>query len=137
MSDHLSLYKYIRFRKCQRAARILMVFHFGEAHLSLSSLNSLKLAYISCFITYIYFVYFSVEVGQCVATCEGIPDGHYTSCDSCTEYVSCGGGQFFGNRPCKTCSDEDITCEELYWNDILKYCTPTPSTCIPNSEFLD
>ncbi|KAI0237327.1 hypothetical protein LSAT2_012188, partial [Lamellibrachia satsuma] len=49
-----------------------------------------------------------------------VPDGNYQSCFSCNAYASCGGGIFYGNRPCPG---------TLEWDDHAKNCVMSSATC--------
>jgi len=56
----------------------------------------------------------------CISDCEGVEDGDYQSCLGCRVYVSCSNEVMSDYRPCP---------ENLVWDDNLKKCHYTSSTC--------
>ena len=58
--------------------------------------------------------------GKCVASCQGMPDGDYQSCDGCDVYVTCFNEVIYKNRPCPA---------NLVWDDNIKRCEWKSDTC--------
>lgn len=58
---------------------------------------------------------------NCVSSCENIPDGNFQSCKGCNVFASCSGGRLIDSRPCAA---------KLVWDDIVKQCVYTSSTCL-------
>ena len=56
----------------------------------------------------------------CVSDCNGMQNGDYQSCLSCDVYLTCSNGLTYDNRPCPA---------DLVWDDNLKRCEWTSSTC--------
>ena len=57
---------------------------------------------------------------SCITSCEGVPNGDYQSCEGCSVFATCSNGQITDNRPCPP---------GLVWDDTLKTCASTSSTC--------
>ncbi|XP_067673175.1 uncharacterized protein [Haliotis asinina] len=56
----------------------------------------------------------------CVTSCNGLVSGDYQSCNGCNVYVTCNAGHLIDNRPCPS---------TLVWDDSLRACARTSSTC--------
>ena len=66
---------------------------------------------------------FEAECGEnheCVSTCKGKEDGNYQSCLGCNVFATCASGYITDNRPCPA---------NTVWDDHLKECSQTSSTC--------
>jgi len=62
---------------------------------------------------------------KCVESCTGLPIGDYQSCLTCSMYVSCVPGSLYPTlRPCPS---------GLVWDDELKVCNWSSTTCDPSS----
>lgn len=57
---------------------------------------------------------------DCVSSCSDVADGDYQSCQGCSVYATCSGGYLYDNRACQP---------GLVWDDNLKYCDYSSSTC--------
>merc|ERR1719277_1582628 len=55
----------------------------------------------------------------CVAYCNGMDNGNYPSCKSCSLYVTCING-YFNEHPCS---------DGLFWDNDLKACHKQSNTC--------
>jgi hypothetical protein len=66
------------------------------------------------------------DLGDCVASCWGLPDGDYQSCYGCTVYATCAGGVLYDNRPCET---------NYVWDDITKDCLYYSTICGTGTSF--
>ncbi|XP_071111191.1 uncharacterized protein [Haliotis cracherodii] len=72
----------------------------------------------------IYSVYaVAVANNPCISACSGRPSGDYQSCNGCNVYATCANGYMYDNRPCVA---------GTVWDDTLKRCEMTSSTCPPN-----
>ena len=62
--------------------------------------------------------------GECVSSCQHMPDGNYQSCGTCEGYVTCY-SRSLSYRPCLN---------DLVWDDEEKRCGPESTTCnIPSA----
>ena len=69
-------------------------------------------------LTVLCFLADGITGSACEADCSSVQDGDYQSCDSCTEYVTCSGGQ-------QVISD----CEnQKTWDNSLQECQDDDST---------
>ena len=58
--------------------------------------------------------------GDCVQSCEGLPDGDFQSCLGCHVYATCMEGILHDNRPCP---------HNLVWDNTHRRCMRTSPTC--------
>jgi len=61
---------------------------------------------------------------SCVSDCYGLPSGNYQSCTGCEAYVTCRNG-YLKEEKCK----KPWFGKSLLWDDLLKICAETSSTC--------